>query len=283
MSKIQIITMLFILTLSVSLTVQGADCADRVPSERLNDPSQWYSLELFTAAIPLNSDVHIRVQDIATTSTGNINNDFYAITIERGTYSAQSLLNEIRRGLSLVIFGVSSTDAKPNYQYSLNYYNQRSRSLWDSDSPKGALMSFTLALIPVPLAEPLPYRGSVLLSCISNTSFILSTVMTPNDGWHPVSGNRSFGVSQLPDGRLQIWTKAADRAVSMGVMGVPHSVSETARENTFREGAKVWERLLRNLEYRYHHLHPRDKVEFSVRRPYSLPRSPAAPEFVGVE
>jgi hypothetical protein len=236
-----------------------AECASPVAVGDLPSRQQWAELERFEAPPGLNPLVST-VQSMARFGVGAVNNDFYAITVDGKGEPPAAMADFLRRNIDRMVFQGSP--------YSLAPYDAANGATWNSARPMGALMSFVLAKIPLPSPMGSDVRASVVTSCAGATSWIFSTAMTPKDGWHPVSGNRSFGVTANPDGSLRIWTKGADRAVSQGTIGLVHTHSEAARDQTFLQGHAVWVRLLDNLSERLRARNPRDRTEFSVRRPY---------------
>jgi hypothetical protein len=58
--------------------------------------------------------------------------------------------------------------------------------------------------------------GTVVLSDYqrtpSHTSYIYSTIMSPLDHMHPVSGNREFGITQNPNGTYTFYISGVDRS-----------------------------------------------------------------------
>ena len=57
--------------------------------------------------------------------------------------------------------------------------------------------------------------GSVVLSEIASDHWIFSTLWTPDDGGHPVSGNRQFGFEPASAGEFVFFTRGADRTTSV--------------------------------------------------------------------
>lgn len=228
-----------------------ASCATPILPPLTYARDNWAELERLQAAANLNSLI-MEVQTIQTRGHGNINNDFYSITVDKRSDTPESILAFIRREISTLIFRGTS--------YSVEPMDEANGRRWSSNSPLGSVMSFTLAAIPnvMPLE-----RGSVVVSCVSSTDFVFSTVRTDRDGWHPVAGNRAFGVRDNGNGSITIWTKAADRVVTGGVFG---TLPEALREKLFEQGHVVWVRLLENLERHFADRNPRNRVVFSERR-----------------
>ena len=233
------------------------------PKERAN-AATWTKLQDFAASSALNKKI-TRVQSLKTLGHGEVNNDFYSITIDAlsadfGRDSAmfvrdtpETLATYIRKHLNEVIFGEGSYHVAP--------YDQTEDEQW-RQGEIGSLMTFTLASIPnvMPIE-----RGSVVLSCADATTWMFSTVETSKDGLHPVAGNRAFGVNDDGKGGLIIWTKAADRIVNAGIFA---SLPRSGREYIFNQGSAVWTGMLDRLSARFVDRNPRERVSFSVRRQY---------------
>lgn len=216
-----------------------------------SDQAQWSELRGFEASKSLNSQI-TEVQTISI-GHGDLNIDFYSISIDADGQTASSLLDEIRLNMNAIIF--SGT----NYEF--GDHDSANSGKWNSSDPVGALMLFTLAQIPnvMPLE-----RGSVVVSCNYPDAFIFSTVTTNLAGLHPVAGNRAFGVHQV-DNTLTIYVKAADRVVDRGAFSL---LPESGREQIFKLGHDVWTRMLDNLEVRYANRNPRGRFVSSVRIQY---------------
>lgn len=56
-----------------------------------------------------------------------------------------------------------------------------------------------------------PDDGTVVVSEASKSSWRFSTVWSLNDGYHPVSGTREFGIQGNADGSYTVYTRGADR------------------------------------------------------------------------
>ena len=218
-----------------------------------NDRKQWSDIENHKVAKSLNPLIK-DVQSIRGRGHGKINYDVYAITVDSQGDSPEKFFNYIRKNISSIIFSGTS--------YSLAPYNKKNEKKWNSKKSKGAVMSFTLAKIPGVMDLE---RGSVVLSCISPTDMIFSTVTTSKDGWHPVAGNRAFGVIRAQNGGLTFFVKAADRVVNKGFFAV---LPEKGREFIYKQGHNVWMRMLDNIEKKMKTRKPRSRFVHSVRMDY---------------
>jgi hypothetical protein len=95
----------------------------------------------------------------------------------------------------------------------------KNEALWESKDPTGAVMSFVLDNHTPALALAATLKGvkivleqgDVVVTCATPTQFIFTTVTTKADGFHPVSGNRGFGIRGNTDGSWTFYTMGADR------------------------------------------------------------------------
>ncbi|WP_418024663.1 hypothetical protein ACNKFW_02015 [Paracoccus sp. TD-10] len=236
-----------------------AECAEFVRPPLTFDRPNWSDLERFTAEGSLNSAIE-KVQSLDGDGQGKLNIDQYSIVIDAAGQSAGQLFDEFRANLGEIIFGPSGNrDFYP--------FSDGDANTWNSNSPKGAVMVFRLETM---LSGEIPLeRGAVVLSCKSETDFIFSTVKVgssvfPNGpGWHPVSGNRAFGVRDNGDGSLTIFVKAADRVADVSLFQ-----SVVGSKTIFEGGHQVWLKMLDNIQKRYSARNPRDRAVFSVRVDY---------------
>jgi hypothetical protein len=240
-------------------------CATAGAPPKKHDRKHWSDLETFEAAKEFNPIIE-KVQTIKDEGQGKLNTDYYAITIDSNDDSPEDFFVRLRENLNEMIFAGSL--------YSVQPYDEANAKQWSSRDPLGAVMSFTLARVPIviPTPPPLPpiihfveEHGSVVLSCLTKVDFIFSTVVTEKDGVHPVAGNRAFGVQRNPDESLTVWTKATDRVVNGGVFKL---LPDAMHELVFEGGHKVWVRFLDNIEEQFADRNPRNRIEYSKRQDY---------------
>src|SRR5699024_10523399 len=83
--------------------------------------------------------------------------------------------------------------------------NTDEQILWNSNKPLTAVIH-----IDIPLND-----GSVICSKYNDTEWYFTTLTAPfpveEDGTHPVSGNRAFGIKTNNDGSYSIYTRGVDR------------------------------------------------------------------------
>lgn len=80
-------------------------------------------------------------------------------------------------------------------------YDTSEVPIWTSNNALGALIH-----IVIPFDD-----GSVVVSKHESTNWIFTTIQTPGDHQHPVSGNRQIGFISNSDGSFTFYTKAVDR------------------------------------------------------------------------
>jgi hypothetical protein len=233
-----------------------AECAQFVAPPMIFDRPSWSELEKFEASKDLNDNIDI-VQTIAGTGQGQLNIDQYSLVIDKNGQAPAELLAEIRANLSNVVFsGSSYTNVEP--------LDPTSETLWNSNDYRSAVLVFTLASIAGVFDTE---TGAVVVSCQTPTDFLFSTVKVgsantySSPGWHPVSGNRAFGVRDNGDDSLTIFVKAADRVVNAGIFATPLVPNEAI----FGQGHQVWLHMLDNLKTRYADRNPREVGSFSQR------------------
>lgn len=238
--------------LGASIGELRASCATPLRPPQSYDRLNWRELEDMAVDAGLNPLVQ-KVQQLKDNGHGKLNTDYYSITVDASGDQAHQLFATLRADLNRFIFDGTS--------YSLSPYDNRNAAIWNSDQPKGAVMTFVLAGIAGVNFE----KGSVIVSCISPADLVFSTITTAKDGLHPVAGNRAFGVYAKNDGSLTIFTKAADRVINEGGFG---HLNESGRELLFEQGDNVWLGFIANIKNKMQTRNPRAEVRYSKRVDY---------------
>jgi hypothetical protein len=124
---------------------------------------------------------------------------------------------------------------------------KRNETLWKSDNPMGALMSFDLdtlwpsTFIGGATALVKSQDGDLQVTCATPTDFVFSTVDTVRGGPHPVAGNRGFGLKDNGDGTWMFYSKAADRESDLTLNGAAHILHWVRLSGSiFCLGHKFW-------------------------------------------
>lgn len=170
----------------------------------VNTNSHWY-----------NSDLEIQNLDYSKSYT--INMDVYPVKITNlpnkpGTnqkYTPSEFFNYFRLNIN------KFTDASHGQFFPVVDSNIgiNDTALWNSTNPLSSLIT-----IKIPLDE-----GTVICSGYNSQAWIFTTVKSPWDGEHPVSGNRLFGY-YMDGNDMYIYTRGIDRFTST------YSTPEVIRE-----------------------------------------------------
>lgn len=161
----------------------------------------------------LNWEIHNRIPDapdpgyhaIEDAVGEECNLDFYPVQIlelpkinnvwpamDKTPMSIQDIVYQLRTNINSF---VDSANCARFEHYDPNYDRQK----WESKDPNevyGAVISIKMLMF-TRLGGGNPEDGSVITSEYKSDHWIFSTLWTPEDGAHPVSGNRQFGVGVL--------------------------------------------------------------------------------------
>lgn len=171
---------------------------------------------------------------------GPVNLDNYRVKIlelpsRRGLDSLSGLLSFVRLNINRFV--------DPG-RARFSPYSAADAARWRSNNPVGAVLHIDLG----GGGAFNPEDGSVLCSSYSDSHWIFSTVHTPADQYHPVSGNRQFGcymiagpsIDGTPYGGMFIYTRAADRVS-------PSLLNAQLSGKIFGGGHQAWLSFLRRL------------------------------------
>lgn len=113
-------------------------------------------------------------------------------------------------------------------------YNIDDTQLWNSNNPLGSLIT-----IKIPADN-----GTVVCSGWGNQAWIFTTVKSPWDGEHPVSGNRLFGYFIDTSGDMVIYTRGVDRFTTKISN---NALQYTAESFGYSEAKKMWQNMQQKL------------------------------------
>lgn len=148
-----------------------------------------------------------KVQNIANASSSVVNMDYFPVvvatlpTINGHQMTPDELLSMIRKNMNNFVDS-TKTGFKP-----YNYYGIDDRYLWQTNNPNGAIMDLSI-----------PFdHGSVITTYdpMASSKWIFTTIHDPQNGDHPVSGNREFGYTANTDGTFTFFTKGVDRLTNL--------------------------------------------------------------------
>ncbi|WP_181010041.1 papain-like cysteine protease family protein [Ornithinimicrobium sufpigmenti] len=159
---------------------------------------------------------------------GPVNLDWYPVRVSPPSgMSAAELLDRWRRDLN------STIDQRLAF---FEPYDDAETAIWHSSAPAGAVIHIDMRS-GAEWANP--DDGSVLVSDSAPDHWTFSTIWTPQDLGHPVSGNRWFGYLPNEDGSYTFGTRGADRVTTV----VDHALSDVV----FTAAHTLWLTLQQGL------------------------------------
>ncbi|SUX48880.1 hypothetical protein [Chryseobacterium indoltheticum] len=172
------------------------------------------------------------IQDLDYSKSYTINMDVYPVKISNMPdkspgvkYTPAEFFDYFRRNIN------DFTDINHGKFYPVvePQYNIDDTQLWNSSNPMGALIT-----IKIPADN-----GTVVCSGFGAQAWIFTTVKSPWDGEHPVSGNRLFGYYVDSSGDMIIYTRGVDRFTTK-----THGGFQYALENLgYTSAQAMWETM----------------------------------------
>lgn len=159
---------------------------------------------------------------------GLLNLDYYPLhaTLPAGV-QPQAVLREMRLRFNKLV-----DQRMANFEP----YDDEENTLWSSPTPTGAVLHIDMRT-GGPLANL--DDGSVVVAEAADDHWIFSTVWTPLDLGHPVSGNRWFGYFENGDGTYTFGNRGADRPTGL--------IDHLADGTIFSSGHALWLSLQQGL------------------------------------
>lgn len=165
---------------------------------------------------------------------GPVNLDAYTVVIDRlpAGETPASLLGRVRSGLNRFV-SRRYAEFRP--------YNAAAGRRWASSTPAGAVVHIDM-YASVGGRRLNVDDGSVVCSQAAPDNWVFSTVWTPGDLGHPVSGNRMFGIVTRGSQHV-LFTMAADRLTSL----VDVSGALATGGAAFSTADRLWRSLQRSV------------------------------------
>jgi hypothetical protein len=173
----------------------------------------------------------VRVVHAIEDARGPINLDYYPVRVEAmpsdgsSTMTAEQLLEFVRRNINNFVDG--SPDGCNFQPYDPNIDTGAWLPPFLSTAFPGAVVSIDMFSSGVNVDD-----GSVVLSEIAADYWVFSTLWTPDDGGHPVSGNRQWSFTPASAGEFVFFTRGADRTTSV--------VDSLASATVFGAAHQLW-------------------------------------------
>lgn len=184
------------------------------------------------------------IQYIEDASGPTVNLDYFPVNIyalpkDPSTgqpFTPEGFFNYVRKNLNKFLEG-NSTEFGP--------YNAAEATIWNSSSYLSAIMRFDI-LIQNDLGLVVGQQdGSVICSYQDPVVWRFTTIESPRDWNHPVSGTREFGMKSNPDGTFAFYTRGVDRVAE----STDEFFGNLPTMNTaFEGGDALWSAFQNNLE-----------------------------------
>jgi hypothetical protein len=133
------------------------------------------------------------LQPISSASGHLVNLDYFSVKINRlpNGLSPETFLHLVRTNINDFIDPNNGINFTPHSNQATNWQNGFVGTVLEISIPTN--------------------KGSVVLSDLNSTNWTFSTITDPIHWNHPVSGNRQFGIKQLPDGSFEFFNSGVDR------------------------------------------------------------------------
>jgi len=239
---------------------------DNILISDCGDVSPWSDLASFVIPAEVNNRVTSlgwTNQDIEMGNTKQVNLDYHSVNITTlpdingdGVATEQELFDEIRLNFPNYANGEinvainNGPDAIVEATWS--FYNNDYYDIWNTNNGLKAIVEIDTEDIndnPIP---GITDDATVICSSYENECcWVFSTIWTKqglaansNNGSHPVSGNRQFGIKQLSDGSYEFYIRAADRArINWLVNGLATVLGNNATEIFYEITDQSWNNL----------------------------------------
>jgi hypothetical protein len=180
------------------------------------------------------------LQDIQDASSPQVNFDYFPVkittlpSINGVQFTPQTFFEYFRLHINEFV-DISIAQFSP---YQDNVINDV--PLWNSSNPLGAMLHIQML-----------NNGTVIVSDFANTQtsnkMIFTTVRTPLDEYHPVSGNRSFGIQADPNGGYFFFTSGVDR-ISQFSASIANDLLELVHlESAFEQADELWKSMQQKM------------------------------------
>ncbi|MDO5510296.1 MAG: hypothetical protein Q4F57_06340 [Weeksellaceae bacterium] len=180
------------------------------------------------------------IQHLTDATGAIVNMDLFSITISQFPHNAgtnqvmtpQQFFEIFRTNLNYYLSGNSTN---------FSAYNDYENNLWLSSNYLGAFMRFEIQVNSL-----ITDNGSVVCSQQALDKWKFTTIRSPLDWGHPVSGHREFGYYQNPNGHYVFYTRGVDRVDSW----IFEDIGNNIFENSHFDGAdSLWNTMIHNLSH----------------------------------
>ena len=180
-----------------------------------------------------------RVQELEDARGAVVNMDYFSVTVQLPEgMSAAGLFDHVRRNLNDFV----DTDIS-RFDYYPDLPDERER--WLSNDPLSAIFSIKIYLSRGGWGPR--DDGSVIVSGYSPSNWTFTTIETPADWTHPVSGNREFGYWQSGKDSYTFYTRGVDRVTDLVDSWVQSGGNLRDFDPAFDGGDALWDSFLESI------------------------------------
>ena len=227
--------------------------------------SQWSDLASFIIPSVVNDRVESlgwTNQDIEMGNSSQVNLDYHSINISNlpdlnndGVGTEKELFDEIRLNWPSYANGTVNVavDNGPDISSAntWNFYGNDFNDFWNTSN---ALKTIIEIDTDISGWNPITDDATVICSSFENDCcWVFSTVFAnqignSNNGSHPVSGNRQFGIKQLANGSYEFYIRAADRArINWVVSSMSWLTGNNSTEIFYEITDQAWNNLMSSV------------------------------------
>ncbi len=222
------------------------------PNALLDIPCSEVQKWLALAQMPIPTSVVNKIEQLDEDSFGDyniqyitgakgavVNMDYFSVKITTLPINPQTGQQFTPAGFTEYVRKNLNSFINTNYSHfspsTITGFNEA--QIWNSANPLGAIIHID---IPLPAGD-----GSVICSKYNSNSWVFTTIEVPywpeqgNDGVHPVSGNREFGLFQNQDGSYTFYTRGVDRITA----GLDSNIADYIIDNPFENPDALWNSL----------------------------------------
>lgn len=178
------------------------------------------------------------VQTLQSARTPTVNMDFFSVTVTElpNGMSGDSFLEYIRRNMNNFV-DTSLSSFEP-----YNSADTNESVIWNSSNPVGAIIH-----IKIPVDD-----ASVVCSDYTKQRWRFSTISSPQDLAHPVSGTREFGYYRNIDASYTFYTRGVDRLSvdfkNIGSNGLSAFLNLLNKKVAFNGADNLWKSFQDGIE-----------------------------------
>jgi hypothetical protein len=195
--------------------------------------TQKYNKETLDKLKEIGGNAYI--QELEDAKGEDVNLDFFSVKIKKlpKGISDKDFFNYFRKHINDFI----DTEAAK-----FTPYNDSEKKKWGSDDFENTVVHIDMALGKWSTSWNIE-DGSVIVTKQEDLKWVFTTIYIFNDGRHPVSGNREFGLLKNNNGSYTFYTAGVDRTTGLDDSEINHWMN-----SIFSGADKLWNSLQSEME-----------------------------------